>query len=296
LSGIGNSEPSTSWVFDKDNLEKRELLKNEVVYRDNPTESLAGVDVNLFGRLVWFNSLLDSFDLHESLSFEDKEALFDALFGFIPADQTDNYYRATAVGDYFGKGSHLILYARIYRPSDKAPKGSKSVLQFTGNFVMSENNQTGEIKINPLKGFILPNMNWFNIGIIFSNNLIVRASFLHSQEGENRTKEEAAGNIYMQYVNLADDYIKDEITANDDQALEMLNEAYDNATDLSIRLVAKLNTFLYYLYKDNIADAEEALAIVTQESERMEDLDSSLKWVINIEAPTMLEMYKNNTK
>jgi hypothetical protein len=290
-----NKNTSTSWVLNNDSLEKAKLSKNEITYRDNPEGLPGGIEIDLFGKISWFNSLMEAFGLHESLTFEDKETLFNALFGFIPADPTSDYYRAIAIGEYLSDRSPLVLYARVYEPSDKAPIGSKGILQFTGNFAVIRNTQTGKIDFRPLKGIIIPNMNWSTAGIIFSDN-IIKASYLFSPDGENRTKEDAGDNIYLQYVNLADNYINDEIKDNDDKALEMLQDAYNNATDLTIKIGAKLNTFLYYLYKNDVTNAENALTVAVQLSKEVIDLDPSFKRVIDIEAPTMLRIYKNGIK
>jgi hypothetical protein len=88
---------SYSWVFDQDKLSERKLSKNEIVYRDNPAGLPNGADVDLFGRVSWFNSLLEIFSLQESMSFEDKESLFNALFGFIPDEPTDDFYSQSLV-------------------------------------------------------------------------------------------------------------------------------------------------------------------------------------------------------
>jgi hypothetical protein len=287
------NKQSESWIFEADSLEESKLSKNEIVYRDNPAGLPSAMEVDLFGRISWFNSLLDTFDLHEILSFEEKEAFFNALFGFIPAEPTNDFFRAVGVGEYLSDKSPLILYARVYKPSDKAPAGSKGVLQFTGNFIVIRNSKTGKIDFLQIKKIITPNINWVSSGIIFADGSFVKASYLFSQEGENKLKEDAGDNIYLQYVNLADNYIKDEIKDNDDKALEMLNEAFNNSADPIIRITAKLNTFLYYLYKQNVDSAEDALAIAVQLSNETENIAPSFKQVIDIEAPTMLKIYKN---
>lgn len=288
------SKPATPWIFDNNNLEKANLTKNQIVYRDNPAGLPKGVKSDLFGRINWFNSLLEIFDLHETLKFEEKEMFFNALFGFIPEEPTDDIFRAIAIGEYFSDKSPLILYTTVYKPSSKAPGGSKGILDFSGNFTAVRNNQTGKITFRPLKGMIIPNMNWFSNGIIFEDGSVVKASYLFSKEYEEKTKNEASDNIYLQYVNLADIYIKDEIKNNDEKALQMLNDAYANAADTNIKIAAKLNTFLFYLNKQDVKSAEEALAMAAQLAKKAENIDTSFMRVINIEAPTMLKIYKNN--
>jgi hypothetical protein len=281
-SSNNTNKPSESWIFGTRGLEESKLSKNEIAYRDDPAGLPSAIEVDLFGKVSWFNSLLETFDLH-GLSFEEKEAFFNALFGFVPAEPTDGFFRAIGVGEYLSGKSPLILYARVYRPSDSAPAGSKGILQFTGNFAAIRNNQTGKVDFRPLKGMIIPNMNWFSNGVIFADGSFVKASYLFSQEAENKLREEAGDNIYLQYVNLADSYIKDEIKDNDDMALEMLTEAFNDAADPTIRIAAQLNTFLYYLYKQKIDSAEDALTIAVQLSNGVEDIDPSFKQVIDIE-------------
>jgi len=289
------NKPETSWIFDDNNMEKANLAKNQIVYRDNPAGALHGVKTNLFGRISWFNSFLETFDLHEALTFEEKEMFFNALFGLIPEEPTDDIFRVIAIGEYFSDKSPLILYARVYKPSNRAPSGSKGILVFTGNFTGMKNNKTEKITFMPIKGMIIPNINWFSNGIIFEDCSVVKASCLFSQEYEEKTKKEAGDNIYLQYVNLADIYIKDEIKNNDEKALQMLNDAYANAADINIKTTAKLNTFLFYLCKQDVKKAEEALATATQLAKKAENnIDPSFMRAINIEAPTMLKLYKNN--
>jgi hypothetical protein len=282
-------------VFDQNKLSERKLSKNEIVYRDNPAGLPNGADTELFGRVSWFNSLLEIFSLQESMSFEDKESFFNALFGFIPDEPTDDFYRAVAIGGYFKNGKEsLILYARVYKPTDRTPDGSKGILDFTGNFIVTQTVKTGKINFIPSNNVIIHGANWFSNGIIFSDNSIVKASFLYSQENEDEIKKESGDDIYMQYVNLADIYIKDELKDNDDKILGMLNDAYNNSVDLSVRLAAKLNTFLYYLYINDIAGAEEALTTAAQLADSAESINPDFRRVIDIEAPTMLKIYKNN--
>ena len=288
------SKPEIAWIFDNNNLEKANLAKNQIVYRDNSAGLPKGVKSDLFGRISWFNSLLETFDLHEILTFEEKEMLFNALFGFIPEEPTDDIFRAIAIGEYFSDKSPLILYARVYKPSNKAPSGSKGILDFTGNFAAFRDKKTGDISFIPLKEKIIPNINWSSKGVIFGDGSVVMESCLFSQEYEEKTKNEAGDNIHLQYVNLADIYIKDEIKNNDEKALQMLNDAYAKATDINIRIAAKLNTFLFYLYKQDVKSAEEALAIAAQLAKRMGNINPSFMKVINIEAPTMLKIYRNN--
>ncbi|MDR1106866.1 MAG: hypothetical protein LBL44_10965 [Treponema sp.] len=289
-----NTNKASSWVFGTNSIEKIKIPKNEIVYRNNPVGLPVGVETDLFGKISWFNSLLETFDLHETLSFEEKETFFNALFGFIPMEPTDDFFRVVGIGEYFDDKSPLLLYARVYRPSDKAPAGSKGILQFTGNFVAVRNDQTGKVDFMPLNSMLILNMNWSSNGVVFADGSLVQAAYLLSQENENKIKEEAGDNIYLQYVNLADIYIKDEIKSNDDKALEMLDEAFNNAAGSIIRIAAKLNTFLYFLCKKDVDSAEDALTIAVQLSEETENIDPSFKRVVDIEAPTMLKIYKNN--
>jgi hypothetical protein len=50
----------------------------------------------------------------------------------------------------------------------------------------------------------------------------------------------------------------------------------------------------HYLYKQDVESAENALTIAVQLSEGVENIDPSFKRVIDIEAPMMLKIYKNN--
>ena len=285
------NKSETSWIFGINNTK---LIKNQIIYRDNPAGLPDEAKTDLFGKINWFSSLLETFNLHETLSFAQKEELFNALFGFIPAGPTDDFYRTVAIGEYFSDKSPLILYARVYRPSARAPSGSIGILDFTANFAAYRNNRTESVDFMPMNGLIVPNMNWSSNGVVFADGSIIKASDLFSKENENNVIEEAGDNIYLQYVNLADSYIKDEIKTNDNRALEMLNEAFTHSDDPTIRITAKLNTFLYYLYKQNVNNAEKALLTASELLRESKNDNPSFDRVINIEAPIILELYKNN--
>jgi hypothetical protein len=289
-SNKSQTSNQSSWISNAGSLYSN-LEKNEIVYRDNPAGLPNGINANLYTRLSWFMSLLDFFELHETLTYEKKESFFNALFGFIPSGTTDDFYREVAIGGYFEEKFPLLLYATVHKPSADAPEGAAGILGFYGNFVGVRNSQTGNIRFQRMN-IINPNFNWGSIGVIFSNNNVVRGSFLFSQEAENKIKEEYKNNLYMQYVNLADGYLKDEIAGNDETALRMLNEAYANSNEVPVRIVAKLNTFLYYLSRDNIRSAEEALTTAARLSNDFVNIDLSFKKAVEIEAQTMLNIYK----
>ena len=72
---------STSWIFDKEDLELKILKKNEIVYRDIPSGLPDSAEIKLFGKINWFNAILDGINLHETMSLDNKKQLFKALFG-----------------------------------------------------------------------------------------------------------------------------------------------------------------------------------------------------------------------
>ncbi|GHV69727.1 hypothetical protein AGMMS49928_13330 [Spirochaetia bacterium] len=288
--------PTTnSWIYDKDNLENVPIEKNEIIYRDIPGGLPKGADGPLFGKLAWFNSILNAFDLQETLSTDDKDKLFDALFGFLPETPTNIIYRAIALGKYFENGSPLILYAGLYEPASTAPEGSLGILQFTGNFGTLKT--PSKVLFVPVKGYLSISEFWKTMGVVFQDGLIVEASHLYNAGYEMKIMLDAKDDTNMEYINLADLYINDQLRENDARALEMLNEVYekDDATELQ-KTVAKLNAFLYYLYTDDVSAAEEALLTAKEHSEKIPDLSPSILRVINVEAPAMLELYKINSK
>ena len=143
-SSVNNSSNSTSqWFF---NLEKADLAPGEIKSITDGNATAEIEEISNFGKIAWLYSLLETFELHQKMPIEDKIILLDSLFNAIPSEADGKINRATAIGDYFGENEHLIIYSTNFKPSDKAPQGSKIIVDFTGNFIMTKNNETGEVK------------------------------------------------------------------------------------------------------------------------------------------------------
>lgn len=280
----------TPWIFSDGGLEEAPLAMLEIAKRDNPGVSVAAASGAAFGRVAWFNSLLDQLELHDRLGLEAKIALYDALFGYLPAAPTADFYRMAAIGGYFGEGKPLVLYAKAYQPSAKAPAGSGVVIQYTGNFVVVRDNKTGEVRRNPVNGMISPGFNWFTNGIVFADGRVVKTSYLYDPEEEKATAAE--GGPAMVKANLADLRVKDELLDNDAGIEASLEEAFaDPAADVNIRALAKLNLFMFGLYAGDLAKAEAALDAARAVGASI--TEPSFREVIDLQAPAMLAVYRH---
>lgn len=247
-------------------------------------------EAGAFGKIAWLYAILDKLELHAKLSLDAKEALLRALFARLPADPTEDIYRATAIGGYFDDGESLILYSHAFRPSASAPAGSSIILDLRGNFIVTKDNKTEKTELSPVKGVLMSNFNWFTNGIAFSDGRVVRAAYFYSETQERAIKDEAAGDAAMEQVNLADLYVKDENLSNDAPAVEALKKAVaDPAASLETRTTGWLNLSMGYLALGDLAEARKALASAQDCGKGI--AEASFREVLDIQAPHMVELY-----
>ena len=284
-----------AWIFTDAGLENAKTPAMAVVSVDAPGESPEfRAEAGSFGKVAWLYSIMDKLELHAKLSLDAKEALLKALFTRLPANPTDNIYRATAIGGYFKDGDPLILYSRAYKPSASAPAGSSIILDLRGNFIITKDKKTGISEPSPLKGVVMANFNWYTNGIAFSDGRLVRAGYLYSADEEKSIKEDAAGDKALEKVNLADLFLKDEDPANDASAVAALREAIaDPAASPETRTTGWLNLVMGYLALDDVAQARTALASALDSGKGI--ADPAFREVLDIQAPQMIELYARLT-
>jgi hypothetical protein len=282
-SNSNSSSSDSQWFF---SLEKADLEPGEIRSITNENVNITAENIPPFGKIAWLYSLLETFDLHEKLSINDKIILLDALFNNIPNEANSIINRATAIGDYFGENKHLILYSTNFMPSDKAPEGSRMIVDFTGNFIVTEDVETGETKFTHIQGMISPKFNWFSNGIVFTNSNLVKVTFLSNDEEYMNALENRDA---VSLINLMDSYTKDENAANDSDILALLAEAEELiAGDPMLEVFAKLNHFQYLIY---IEDTENAQLLLEEiQAQAVDITDEGFRRIIDIEAPHMLEL------
>ena len=294
--GACTSFPSNNnqqWFWVNGGLEAAGIPKNTVAHLNSPNSLPPGQEINLYGKLNWFNNLLTYFILHDKLSYPEKLKLFDALFDYIPAVPVNGIYRVIGIGEYLNNNMPLVFYLTYIAPPNNSPPGTKGILGIIGNFTAYRNPQTGQSNFLHLQREFYATINWINTVGIFPGNLLVMGSDFYSNERIDRYLEEYGDVPYLFNVNIADSYIDDQITENDQSAFELLTEAYENSLDPIIRMTAQLNLFKYYLYMGNSGEAEIALSLATEIYEELENPDLHFRWVIFIEAETMLRIYKD---
>jgi hypothetical protein len=290
-SGPSSTAPGKSkepWVFEGGGLEKRKLATNEIAVADAPGEPPRRAEgTRTFGKVAWLYSFLERAGLHSKLDLQQKQALLAALFDGIPAEPTPDFYRAVAIGGYFDGKTPLVLYARAFKPSERAPKGSAVVLQFTGNFVVVTRKKTDKTELQPVSGMIMPNFNYFTNGILFSDGRVVQANFLYSPAEEKKLRAE--GDPDTVAANLADAYTKDEVPENDAGIEGMLVAASrsEKAT-VEVRTTALLNLYQYFLYAGKADEARGALRDAQAAGKGI--ADPSFREVLDIQAPQMLAL------
>jgi hypothetical protein len=293
-SGTMNNTRSTSskgnWIFDWEEGHKTSLGQYEIAYKDNPKSMPPPLNApDLFGRVNWFSSILNTFELQDKLSMEQKLELFDALFNYIPGKMQDEGYRVVSLGK-FDDGKSLQFVLGVVKLNDKAPPGTHGLRIFS-NCMVRQSNEGRQFAISEL---ILGMVNWRTLGVIFTDGRVVRSNNLYDEDNIARCKEEAGDDEALLAVNLSDLYIKDEISENDAEAFAMLEKAIaapssDSVTDIGLRL----NYFLCLLSANRVDEAEKTLAEATELYQNVSSSDPGLKSAVEFEAPAMLAIYRN---
>ena len=288
-----SSNNNQQWFWKNGGLETAGIPKNTIAYLNSPNSLPPGQELSLFGKINWFNYLLSYLNLHENLSYSGKLELFDALFAYIPAVPVKGIFRVIGIGEYFSNNMPLVFYLSYVAPPDNSPPGTMGILAIIGNFAAFRSPQTGQNNFLYLKRESFSIINWVSSGAVFPDNLLVRRSEFYSAERIERYLEEYGDYPYLFNVNIADSYIDDQITENDQSAFELLTEAYENSIDPTIRMTAQLNLFKYYLYMGSSEEAETALSLAAEILEETENPDPAFGQVIYTEAETMLRIYKD---
>ncbi|MDR1256872.1 MAG: tetratricopeptide repeat protein [Spirochaetaceae bacterium] len=293
-SGTMNNTRSTnrarSWVLDWEEGHKTSLGQYEIAYKDNPKSMPPPLNApDLFGRVNWFSSILNTFELQDKLSMEQKLELFDAMFNYVPGKTQTEGYRVVSLGK-FDDGKSLQFVLGAVKLNDKAPPGTHG-LQIYSNCMIHQSNEGRQFVITELT---LGVVNWDTLGVIFPDGRVIRANDLHDEEANAKLIEEAGDDEALIAMNLSDQYIKDEISENDAEAFAMLEKAIaapssDSVTDIGLRL----NYFLCLLSANRVDEAEKTLAEATELYQNVSSSDPGLKSAVEFEAPAMLAIYRN---
>jgi hypothetical protein len=292
-SGTMNNTRSTSstrsWILNWEEAHKTSLGQYEIVYKDNPQSMPPPLNApDLFGRVNWFSFILNTFELQDKLSMEQKLELFDALFNYVPGKTQDMGYRIVSLGK-FDDGKSLQFVLAAVKLNDKAPPGTHG-LRIYSNCMIRQSNEGRQFVITELP---LGVVNWDTIGVIFPDGRVIRAGNLHDEEEIAKWKEESGDDEAILAVNLSDLYIKDEISENDAEAFAMLEKAIAGASSKpEIDITLRLNYFLCLLSANRVDEAEKTLSEATELYQNISSPDPGLKSAVEFEAPTMLAIYK----
>jgi tetratricopeptide (TPR) repeat protein len=278
------------WILDWEEDHKTSLGQYEIVYKDSPRSMPEPLNVpDLFGRVNWFSSILNTFELQDKLSMEQKLALFDALFNYVPGKTQNEGYRIVSLGKYRNDQSLQFVLGAV-KLNDKAPPGTHGLRMYS-NCMISQSNEGKRFVISQLT---LVALNWVSLGVIFPDGRVVRASNLHDEDEIARWKEESGDDEATLAINLSDLYIKDEIRENDAEAFAMLEKAIAGpSSDPEIDIALRLNYFLCLLSENRVDEAEKTLAEATELYHNISSSDPGLKSAVEHEAPSMLAIYRN---
>ncbi len=284
-----NSDAATQkWVFSDESLSKAEIPPQEIRVLDRFVPENGTVTIRDFGKIVWLYSIMEQFELHETLPLQAKKELLDGLFNNIPITDDPNIYRMTALGSYFKDGENLVLYSSLHTPSQAAPEGSQYILEIVANCLVSTEKATGKRKITVFNGAIMPNFNWFTNGVIFSMGSMVKASDL-SDTAYYKQLENSDDNNSK--INLSDCYTRDELESNDKAVTEILLPILeDPQANLGDKVAAALNLFQYSISLEDLPLSLEYLEKAQSLGRDMEE--PSFRRVLDYEAPHMYELMK----
>jgi hypothetical protein len=290
LDNTQNTSKTRSWILGWEEDHKTSLGQYEIVYKDSPRSMPEPLNTpDLFGRVDWFSSILNTFELQDKLSMEQKLALFDALFNYIPGKIQNEGYRIVSLGKYRNEQSLQFVLGAV-KLNDKAPPGTHG-LRIYSNCMISQSNEGRRFVISQL---ILGTLNWDSLGVIFPDGRVVRASNLHDEDEIAKWKEESGDDEAILAINLSDLYIKDEIRENDAEAFAKLEKAIAGpSSDPEIDITLRLNYFLCLLSVNRVDEAEKTLAEVTEIYHNISNSDPGLKSAVELEAPVMLAIYRN---
>ncbi|MDR1468836.1 MAG: tetratricopeptide repeat protein [Spirochaetaceae bacterium] len=290
MEGTRGAQGTGSWILDWEEEHKTSLGRYEIVFKDNPKSMPEPLETGLFGRANWFLTILNVFDLQETLNMDQKLQLFDALFNYVPAKTQSEGYRIVNLGGFKDdKALQFVLASAAL--NEKAPKGTHG-LNIISNTVIISTDKGKTFTITELKLGI----NWSSLGIIFPDGRLIKAGNVYSEKEVEKRKKESGDSETLLAINLSDLYIKDEIKENDTEAFAMLEKVLaDTATDPVESIVARLNYFLCLLSANRIEEAEKTLSEATALYQNLPpQSDAGLKRAVEREAPTLLAIHKRN--
>jgi hypothetical protein len=287
MEGAQGTRSTGSWILDWEQEHKTSLGQYEIVYKDSPKSMPAPLETALFGRADWFITFLNVFELQEKLDMEQKLQLFDALFNYIPAKPQTEGYRIVSIGGFKEDKSLQLVLASI-ELNEKAPKGTHG-LDIISNSIIMSTNKGRQFTITELS----INVNWSSLGVIFPDGRVIRAGNLYNETKIDQWKKESGDDEAFLAINLSDMYIKDEIKENDAEAFAMLEKIMGGTyTDPMTNLFVRMNYFLCLLSANRVDEAEKLLAEATELYHTIPEPDPGCKQAVELEAPTLLAIYK----
>jgi hypothetical protein len=287
MEGAGNSGTGT-WIFDWEK-DHKSIGQYDVIYQDNPQSMPQAVEnADLFGRANWFLAILNTFELQDKLSIDQKLTLFDALFNYVPAETQTVAYRIVSLGG-FKDDRTLQLVLGAVKLNEKAPQGTHG-MNIISNCMIIDTSKGRIFTVNELYP---GRTNWDTLGIVFPDGRVIRGNSLYSEKELEERKEESGDNEALLAINLSDLYIKDELKENDAEAFAMLEKAMAVPSDVpGSDIILRLNYFLCLLSVNRVDEAETMLTEATDLFKKIEEPEAGLAEAVELEAPTLLAIYR----
>jgi hypothetical protein len=295
MGSLATTNNSKGWIVGWEAEKKTKLAKNEIAYKDSPKSMPGKKESPLFGRIVMYNDILNTLDLHKPLNMEQKKQLFNVLFNYIPAKTQAEAYRIAAIGKYADEKNLQFALAAV-KLNEKAPAGSHGFKILTNAWITKTTEKaTGAVSksfnILSFEEPIALVMCWSAIGVVMPDGRLVYAGNLYSKEAEEKLISEAGSNEALKAINLSDFYIKDEKKENDVEAFAMLEKIIPNKNLSPIEAtIARLNYFMCLLSAGRTEEAEKIFNEAKQTGKNIKD--AGLTHALENEAPLMLALAK----
>ncbi|WP_304223347.1 hypothetical protein [Gracilinema caldarium] len=271
-----------------DFIDSVQLEKGQVFYKDMISADAGTYSTNAFEAANNFLAMDNYLEFSSNLSEQQQLDLLHALFTNLPARKDKGDVRIVMVGDYFRKGSHLIiLIDQVGLIKGKVPGKDFALRYFTNaiNFKVTDKETKKERLVDTGKN-MSTNVNYYRLAVpydggrlVLANNLTITPVTLESAKDDS------------DLGNMMDTVIKDEFPENDGLAETIYSKLVQKENlDSLIRLLAEMNYFLYQMRINKLSEAEQTLS-------RLEPLipqgaDPSVVQAVRVEAPLLLRLMK----
>ncbi len=272
-----------------DFVDSVQLQTGQVFYKDMIGSNLGSYSANAFEAANNFVAMDNYLEFSSHLSEQQQLDLLHALFTHLPVRADKGDVRIVMVGDYFSKGSHLIIFIdQVGLIKGKVPGKDFGLRYITNaiNFKVTDK-ETKKTRLVDTGKNIAANVNYYRIAVPYEEGRLVLANNLTLKPA---VLESAA--VDMDRANMMDTVLKDEFPDNDGMAEIIYTQLVQKQSlDPVLRLLAEMN---YFLYKIRINNLDDAAAILSGlEAFIPADAYQSVIHAVKEEAPMLLRLMTN---